>query len=190
MKFRYVHLALSVAAVAAVNVQAQALDVLGAIANSAGAISQATIEINELVKKVSASAVVIEQKVGALGRTFQSIAKNAQPQVIVGSTFNAIDGALDFPTIMMPLLQELTSVVSIISNQLLPAISKFPGVPAEINNARIEINRVLTVVDTVRTEIVNWTPKIKELSRNIGGHVLGITREVEGTVQDIRQAGL
>jgi hypothetical protein len=186
MKFRYAHLALCVAAVSAI--QVQALDVLGAVADSAGAISQATNEINELIKKVAASVVGVQQRVGVFSRSFEAIAKTSQPQVIVNSTFNAIDSALDFPTIMMPLLQELTGVVSIISNKLLPAISRFPGVPAEINKARFEINNILAVVDRIRTEIVNWTPKIKELSRSIGGHVSGITREVESTVNDIKQA--
>lgn len=185
MNFRYLRVVACVAMLIAGN--AQALDMLGAIADSAKALSEATNEINELVNKISGSVGGIEQRAAALGSAFQAIASTQQPQVIVKTTFGAIDNALAFQDILMPLVKELVDVVAVISSKLLPAIGRFPGVPSDVAKAGQQINNVVDVVNKVKAEIAAWGPKIRQLSTNIGGHVLGITQQVEGTVADIKK---
>lgn len=147
----------------------------------------------QIVNAVNISVGNISQKVIQLTKTANGIVTN-NPQQSIKNSFGTINNSLDVSMELLPAIQQLSEVLSLVGNRILPTISKFPGVPSDVTREVAQVSGTITTItneiNKIKATLDQWLPKIKGLSTSIGQHAVGITEQVEGTIADVKKIGL
>lgn len=179
--------------------QVSSLDFLKQFQQGVGAATETAVATKEtvdafvqLVNEADKAVATIGRKVTELTKTAESIITNDAQKSIKGS-FGTINTSIDVSMELLPALQQLTQAVSLVGSKILPTLAKFPGMPAEVSRDVASVSSTIAAitgqVNSIKTALDQWLPKIKNLSSNIGQHAVAITQQVEGTIADIEKIG-
>ncbi len=165
---------------------------VGAATETAVATKETVDAFVQLVNEADKAVATIGRKVTDLTKTAESIITNDAQKSIKGS-FGTINTSIDVSMELLPALQQLTQAVSLVGSKILPTLAKFPGMPSEVSRDVESVSSTIAAitgqVNSIKTALDQWLPKIKNLSSNLGQHAVAITQQVEGTIADIEKIG-
>ncbi len=160
---------------------------LGATVGTLTAAIAAGQQIANLVASVESSVNTSTTAVKALVAQGASL-KGSSPEGIVSGSFKMISASTDIPLVLLPIVEQLNQVLSIVANQLMPALNGFSGAQGKIPDISTKINEITKKLEGISGEISLWNSKVKGLVQTLGGHADAITAEVQGAVKDVQGA--
>lgn len=192
MKIRFPLLAIGVIALVALSAYAAdyVKKVTSVVDASVAKLQTQVVAINDVgnqlengINRVQTAVDSTTNKVSDIQTKIASL-KTGNAQDILANACSAVNEAIEIPTALAPVVDELNSIVTLIATKLLPALRQIPGVviPTTITQSMDTVTkRVTTVTSTIKTV----SPQLKNITEKISAHTVAIKQEADSIGRDI-----